>query len=80
MRPSDIAALGKPFGKDTFIATRMVHKTGTQVTALGPLNPDRDTIDHIFQYKLNSGITFINTCTALVTALPETFENRDFSH
>lgn len=49
------------------------------MTALHPLNLNQDAVDHIFQYKPDSGITFINTCTALVTALPESFENRDFS-
>lgn len=47
---------------------------------LGPLKLNQDEIYHIFQYKPNSGITLINTCTALVTALLEFFENRDFSH
>lgn len=78
-RPFYIATLGKHSGKDKFLATRMVYKTGTQVTALHPLNLNQDAVDHIFQYKPDSGITFINTCTALVTALPESFENRDFS-
>lgn len=79
-RPSYIAALGKPSGKDTFLAMRVVPKTSTQVTALGPSNLNQDAIDHIFWYKPDSSVTFINTCTALVTALPESFENRDFSH
>lgn len=80
MRAQYIAALGKPSGKDRFLGLRMVRKTGTQVKALGPLNLNQDEIYHIFQYKPNSRITLINTCTALVTALPESFENRDFSH
>lgn len=79
-RPSYIAALEKPSGKDAFLAMRVVQKTGTQVTALGLGNLNQDAIDHIFWYKPDSGVTFINTCTALVTALPESFENRDFSH